>query len=318
MVTVVSKTIGATARDYSTLVSWEGFSDTNLVGDDEQHDGVCYDDADFGEQLEFNGATTDATRYRSVFGGSGQEFDPIANTGLNNTHTAMPLRYTEGYARFSSFRLENTYNSTLPSQVVLMTSGSVSCRITRCFIYSATAGGTGARYKFTEGSNTDHQVWNCIAHGDGGTSSVTNEGFNSTDAGDDFFNCVAYDIDDGASHGDGINVTGTVRNCIAMDMGDEDFKNAGTSSNNCSSDATATGSAPPTIKTQTATDIFTAPGSDDFTLKTGSNAIDVGLDLSSTFTDDFDGTTRTVLWDMGAYDEVLGSGSSRRVIVSGG
>jgi hypothetical protein len=315
MATVVTRTIGATARQYATLTAWEAFSDINFVSLDEQHEGDAYDDSDFGEQLEFSGATVDATRYRRVH--AVDQYDPVADTGCNNVNSIAPLRIVEGYARFQGFRLENTYAGTLTSNVVLFTSGSSNARLERCLIHAETGGGTGPRSRVSEGAGSNHQVWNCIATGDGGTTSTTNRGFESTDSGDDLLNCVAYGIDDASGNGDGIYWSGTVRNCIAMDCGAEDFENAGTSSNNCSSDATATGAAPPTIKSQTATDIFDSPSTNDFTLKVGSNAIDAGIDLSSTFTTDLDGTSRSGLWEMGAYD-AGGASVTRRVIVTGG
>lgn len=45
-------------------------------------------------------------------------------------------------------------------------------------------------------------------------------------------------------------------------------------------------------------------GSEDFHLKSGSDFIDVGTDLSATFTDDIDGATRSGTWDIGADEFV--------------
>jgi hypothetical protein len=56
--------------------------------------------------------------------------------------------------------------------------------------------------------------------------------------------------------------------------------------------------------TSTAAALFTSPGSSDFTLKTGSLAIDAGTPLSSYYTDDVLGVTRPqgAAWDIGAYE----------------
>ncbi len=48
---------------------------------------------------------------------------------------------------------------------------------------------------------------------------------------------------------------------------------------------------------------FTDGGNDNFNLQTGSPAISTGLDLSGTFTTDYDGVTRTT-WNIGAFETV--------------
>jgi len=47
---------------------------------------------------------------------------------------------------------------------------------------------------------------------------------------------------------------------------------------------------------------FTSPTTYDFTLKSDGYALNGGYDLSSIFTGDIDGNTRTVPWDIGAYE----------------
>jgi hypothetical protein len=49
-------------------------------------------------------------------------------------------------------------------------------------------------------------------------------------------------------------------------------------------------------------------GTEDLHLKEGSDAIDVGTDLSATFTDDIDGVTRSGTWDIGADEYVAAVG----------
>ena len=56
------------------------------------------------------------------------------------------------------------------------------------------------------------------------------------------------------------------------------------------------------LQNLTSANLFTnvTAGSEDLHLKAGAAAIDVGTDLSATFTTDIDGTTRSVPWDIGA------------------
>jgi hypothetical protein len=58
---------------------------------------------------------------------------------------------------------------------------------------------------------------------------------------------------------------------------------------------------------------MTAPATDDFTLTGLGLAVDNGLDLSGTFTDDYAGTTRTVPWDIGAYN--YSAAVTRRIFI---
>ncbi|MDA3808174.1 MAG: hypothetical protein PF440_09750 [Thiomicrorhabdus sp.] len=63
------------------------------------------------------------------------------------------------------------------------------------------------------------------------------------------------------------------------------------------------------ITNAVAADLFTAPTDTppDLTLKTGSNAIGAGTDLSAYFTTDITGATRTVPWDIGAFAYIAAS-----------
>lgn len=97
--------------------------------------------------------------------------------------------------------------------------------------------------------------------------------------------------------------TAQMYNNIIVDSASDDYGGIRltkfTRTNNISSDTTATGTN--SLINQVAADLFTDPVNGDFTLKTGSNAIDAGVDLSSEFTTDIIGTTRTTPWDIGAY-----------------
>ena len=63
-----------------------------------------------------------------------------------------------------------------------------------------------------------------------------------------------------------------------------------------------TGSTTPTVDHNLTTDpLFVDPTNHIFTLQAGSNAIGTGVDLSSIFTTDYAGLTRTVPWTIGAY-----------------
>ncbi len=86
-----------------------------------------------------------------------------------------------------------------------------------------------------------------------------------------------------------------------------------THNNNAASDTTGD------IDNYVDTSQFTNAGSRNLLLKTGADSIDAGADLSATFTDDINGTTRpqNSVYDLGAdeFESGGGGGGSRRIIL---
>jgi hypothetical protein len=89
MPTVITKSIGTAARDYSTIATWEAALPANLVTADEQHVGQMYNDTEFvtTATTTIAGQTTDATRNIVLETGSAQSFRDHANKATN------PIRY---------------------------------------------------------------------------------------------------------------------------------------------------------------------------------------------------------------------------------
>jgi len=87
--TVITKSIGTTGRDYSTIASWEAAITADLVTADEQWVGQCYNDSEFTitATIIIGGQTTDATRNIILETGSGQSFRDHADKATN------PLKY---------------------------------------------------------------------------------------------------------------------------------------------------------------------------------------------------------------------------------
>ena len=53
----VTKTIGTTSRDYSTISTWEaGLSDTSIYPSGDHAAGDCYADSDFTENVNISGS----------------------------------------------------------------------------------------------------------------------------------------------------------------------------------------------------------------------------------------------------------------------
>lgn len=90
MPTTVTKSIGTTGRDYSTLAAFAAAIPTNLVTADQKWVGECYNDSEFagtGILFDSTGHTTDATRFIVLTAAAGQSFQDHANVRTN------PLKY---------------------------------------------------------------------------------------------------------------------------------------------------------------------------------------------------------------------------------
>ena len=52
----VTKTIGTSSRDYSTIAAWEAdLSDASIYSNNDDAVGVCYNDSSFNETVTING-----------------------------------------------------------------------------------------------------------------------------------------------------------------------------------------------------------------------------------------------------------------------
>lgn len=93
MTGTVTKTIGTTGRDYSTLQAWEDALPANLVTNDNNQIGECYNDSEFVSAtnlLTISGETVDATHTITLRAASGQGFKDHASVQTN------ALRYDQG------------------------------------------------------------------------------------------------------------------------------------------------------------------------------------------------------------------------------
>lgn len=81
----VTKTIGTSARDYSTIAAWSAALPANLVTDGNSYVGQCYNDSEFGvtAQISLAGHTTDSTHNITLTTGTGQSFRDNANVRTN-------------------------------------------------------------------------------------------------------------------------------------------------------------------------------------------------------------------------------------------
>lgn len=101
MTTLITKSIGTTGRDYSTLQAWEDAIPASLVTTDEQWLGECYNDSEFTAKLNISAHTTDATRWIKLTAAAGQSFQDHANVRTNalkyDQTKGVGISYATGY-----------------------------------------------------------------------------------------------------------------------------------------------------------------------------------------------------------------------------
>ncbi len=79
----VTKSIGTSSRDYSTITLWEADLDDTLIyssGDDAV--GECYNDSAFDETVEINGGLTVGLNTFTLTAATGEQHDGTEGTGV--------------------------------------------------------------------------------------------------------------------------------------------------------------------------------------------------------------------------------------------
>lgn len=100
---VVTKTIGTSSRDYSTIASWIAALPANLVTAGDSHIGATYNDSQFIEiGLSLSGHTTDASHTILFTAAAGQSFQDNVNIQTNelrsNQANGVEFLNNGGYA----------------------------------------------------------------------------------------------------------------------------------------------------------------------------------------------------------------------------
>lgn len=311
-------------KDYADLETAQ-LAHSDPISDDALYILEIYDTHDYEEATVVDNCigNTDATRYRLWRAATGDEHDPSADTGvwiLNASSNVFVI--SEGYFRLSKvgIRMSGTGGfAVIMAQDVEQYFDS---------IYGLSDITDAASRVFLANENGSSTYWtNCIAEGDYGVGNKNSAayGFRSDAAGTDMncYNCLCTGVrrksgasytDNGFQFAEG-SETGDVRNCISFNNATNDYSitTSGTESHNAAQDTSASGTG--SLDSQTPDDFLTDRDNGDFTLKSGSNGIGAGVDLSGIFTLDFLGNEHGAApggWDMGPYAQLSVVGRTTR------
>ena len=326
--TTITKTIGTSSRDYSTISAWEAdLSDDSIYSDSDDAVGVCYNDSAFDEAVVINGGN-------SIGSSSGQDL----------TSRKLTVHADSKHDGTAGSGARNVYTgSTSPVLDI-----SINNTTVEWLEYDCSGAGAASRQLIRVANDviTGIYINNMIIHGVGNTTGNT-MGIVVSNGGDSgntryLANNIIYDISDASTanfglfctndsgksevynntiHGTGTNtgdfglyiLNGNVifKNNISMASGGKDIQESGspTEEYNMTSDTTASGTGNQASKTTADQFVSVTGGSEDLHIKSGSDAIDNGVDLVTAGNSNIDinGRDRNSqgdTWDIGAHEFV--------------
>lgn len=338
---VITKSIGTSSRDYSTITLWEADLDNGAeyaASDDAV--GECYADSDFDEvsAVTINGGGTIGLSSVHLTVASGERHDGTAGTGVRMTQGS-----SDNYIKFNLSPAASVGSNLRISWLEIDVNGgggaafNVNGAFTRVptidhtLCHDATSTGGVHTAGMVAASSRDCRVHNNIFYNLTRDSSaqIAMLFLDSDLANGGCLNNTVYNVQNGSTgDGDGIVIVtnsasnNNVQNNISVGNKTNDFSipaaNAGIGYN-LSSDATGDdGGGAGEIINVTVADQFvsTVGGSEDLRLKSGADAIGAGFDLGTTPTDvnfDIAGRNRDAegdVWDIGAHQFVSAGGPS--------
>lgn len=337
----ITKSIGTTARDYSTITAWEAALDnTDLYSASDDAVGECYDDSAFDEAVTLNGGSTVGLNSITLTVADGEKHDGTEGTGARLVASTSRVWAFDVPATLSWFEWNGGgYVSRIDAY-----SGSTSTQtyFKNCLLHDNTDASYHA-YGIRLGANRAATVTNNIVYNITCTNTSTRYAaalfLYTTTRYVYSYNNTTWNVisNNGTGVAYGISVAdyncATVKNCIAADLSGSSSgakycfyppsPSAAVMAYNLSSDTTASGTGSLTEKTAANQFVSTTGGSEDLHLKGGADAIGAGTDLGTTPTGvniDIDGRDRDAegdTWDMGADQFVaVATGNRRRRFIA--
>ena len=318
MPTTVTKSIGTSGRDYSTLQSWEDACPADLVSADQIWKGECYNDSEFTAGVTISGQTTDSTRYVWLTAAAGHSFKDHANVRTNALaySTANGVGITASGATDDIVSASSSYTLIERLQVKRTGTGG-AYTANRCIAVDYFGNGSHIRDCIAQRSSTyprivifvgGNRVTNCAVLSSNGGTGI------ETDDGGIVMNCSV--VNTGSVSGTGVRVSyyyGTVSNCVMTGWTTGTNAASARQEYNATSDTTAAGTG--AVTSIVAADCFVDPAT-DLRLKAGSVLIDAGNTDATYAPNDISGTARDagLDGDIGAWEYTSGGGGGGGVI----
>ena len=328
---LVTKSIGTDARDYATITLWEAALGGAAGGGGNDALGECYADSDFDETLTIADGTPDTTTLSVE---AGERHDGTAGSGAVIVRTGASCLGLQGNIVRTLEWLEIDMNSQAVADTGAVWTNGTNINVQtfkNLILHNGVNSGTFDSYGIFVAKGLPTDVLNCIFY----DIEQTNVGnYNSYGIGIEsppgqamrLLNNTVHDIEQDGS-GDSFcykfddDADVIIKNCIGTDpdngstSGTEQCYEQAAPGNatvdyNLASDASASGGNSLDSKASANQYVSTAGGSEDLHLKTGADAIDVGVDLVTTPTGvniDINGRDRDAeadTWDMGAHEFV--------------
>lgn len=315
----ITKSIGTTARDYSTIVAWEAAS-YGATGSDDAI-GECYNDSVFDERPLVNDSTPLSVVLTVA---SGERHDGTEGTGARIVRTGNGdiIRISLDGAVFKWLELDGNGNGLNNCIIRNYVSGG-GATIGNMIIHAASAGGAAAGINGRDFTAFDSLVYDIASSGN---TSCGMGYIGATGTLMQAYNCTVYDVS-ASSGGHGYiyadNTGVKWQNCISTAISGStnvcyslDGPSNATVDHNLADDTTASGTGSLDSKTATNQFVSIVSGSEDLHLKTGADAIAAGTDLGTTPSgveidiDGFDRDGGAVTWDMGAHQFIAVGGDT--------
>lgn len=299
------KTIKSAGGDFTTLSAWEASLAGTLSNPEEAE---CYNFA-LSDDVGLAGSATSAANYIRIYTPTAQRHDgrsrAVSGTGfrISSTSGVGTIRNANNHVRLEGLEIEATSSGFALIGTVALSAGA-DIRVEKCIIHDAL---TGTSYTCTlTASNMALIFRNNIVYGSQrsidtrGVASATGE------------NCTFW------RHAAELGVISTTeavwKNTYSGHTGavQEDFWTGGaapTGNNNASSDTSQATDYTAGQSSVAGSAVFTSvtPGSEDFTLKAGTNALVANGATLGSVTDDIIGTSRPqgTGYDIGAFERIV-------------
>lgn len=309
---MATRTVKPSGGDYTTLTSWEAALPATLT----EPEIVECDDFDLTDTLAISGVTTSAANYLEVRSASGARHDgrsrTVSGTGFRlkrTTAAGTTLAISANHVRITGIEIEAQSTSSAIQMTGSFASGANDVRIENCVIHDVN---TGSGYTINASvANLNLTLRNNVIYGYQRTWDTRN----AASALSENNTCWRHAAQLGLVSDSEL----VCKNTYSGHTGaaSEDFWTGSTppsGNNNASSDTSQATDYTAGVSSVAGSAVFVSvtAGAEDFTLKSGTNAlVEAGATLGTVATDII-GTSRPQgsAYDIGAFERIVASGTT--------